>query len=87
MAKHDEFDTNLLRLLCASNFFLAGMIASREMYGKSYFALGATEKQVLDQAVLNSISGNFQSLTPGWFGSPMPTPTGFQPPKEDAESS
>jgi hypothetical protein len=80
MAKHDEFDTNLLRLVCASNFFLASMTASREMYGKSYFALGAMEKQTLDQAVLNSIVGNFHALVPGWFGAPTPAPTGFQTP-------
>jgi hypothetical protein len=87
MAKHDEFDTNLMRLMCASNFFLVSLTASREMYGKSYFALGAMEKQVLDQAVLNSIVGNLQALTPGWFGVPTQAQTGFQTPEAVPDGS
>jgi hypothetical protein len=87
MAKHDGFDTNLLRLMCASSFFLASMTASREMYGRSYFALGAVEKQVLDQAVLNSIVGNLQALVPGWFGEPTQAQTGFQTPEIPKDES
>ena len=84
MAK-DNFDTNLLRLLCAETFFLCSMTASQGMYGKSYFSLGVAEKQAVDQTVLNSIIGNFQSLTPEWFGVPKADqPTGFHRPPEVA---
>lgn len=80
MAKQEEYSTNLLRLACASQFFLASLTASHEMFGKSYFSLGVAEKQALDQAVLNSISGNFAALTPEWFGLQTPSQTGFQGP-------
>lgn len=86
-SKDDQFNQNLLRLICAENFFLASMHASREMYGKSYFSLGVAEKQTVDQMVLSSIAGNFQLLTPQWFGAPTQGPTGFQPPDNPQESS
>jgi hypothetical protein len=87
VTKDEQFSQNLLRLLCAENFFLASMNAAREMYGKSYFSLGVAEKQALDQIVLNSIGGNYQSLTPDWFGAPTQGPKGFQPPDNQPESS
>lgn len=87
MTKDEQFNQNLLRLLCAENFFLASMTAAHEMYGKSYFSLGVAEKQALDQIVLNSIGGNYQSLTPEWFGAPTQGPTGFQPPDNPPASS
>jgi hypothetical protein len=87
VTKDELFNQNLLRLLCAESFFLASLNAAREMYGKSYFALGAVEKQALDQMVLNSIGGNYQSLTPDWFGAPTQGPTGFQPPGNPPTSS
>ena len=80
MSKQDDYLINITRLTSDSVFFLCGMIASREMYAKSYFALGAAEKQALDQMVLSSILGNFQSLTPEWFGSQTQAQTGFQAP-------
>ncbi len=67
--KDEQFGQNLLRLLCAENFFSVAMLASREMYGKSYFSLGEAEKRALDQTVLNSISANYFALVPEWFGS------------------
>jgi hypothetical protein len=87
VTKDEQFNQNLLRLLCAENFFVASLTASREMYGKSYFSLGVSEKQALDQIVLNSIGGNYQSLTPEWFGAPTQGQTGFQPPDNPQASS
>jgi hypothetical protein len=87
VTKDEQYSQNLLKLLCAEGFFLASMTAAHEMYGKSYFSLGVSEKQVLDQAVLNSIGGNFQPLTPEWFGAPTQGPTGFQPPDNQPASS
>lgn len=80
-SKDEQFTQNLLRLACASNYFLALLSASREMYGKSYFSLGVAEKQALDQTVLNSIGGNYQSITPEWLAGPTQGQTGFQPPQ------
>ena len=76
------FETNLLRLVAAETYFLCSLNAAREMYGKSYFSLGVTEKQALDQQVLSQISGNFQTLTPEWFGTPSANQTvGFHDPE------
>jgi hypothetical protein len=86
MAKSDEFDTNLLRLACASQYFVASMMASREMFGKSYFSLGAEEKQTLDQTVFRSIFGNHASITPATFAGQTPAPTGFQTPDLSKEA-
>jgi hypothetical protein len=81
LAKQDEYDTNLLRLACASQYFVASMIASREMFAKSYFSLGTEEKQVLDQTVYRSIFGNLASITPATFVTQNPAQTGFQNPE------
>lgn len=80
MAKQEEYELNLARLACASQYFVASMIAAREMYGKSYFSLGAEEKQSLDQTVYRSIFGNLASITPATFQAPTQAQTGFQPP-------
>jgi hypothetical protein len=87
MTKDEKLNQNLIRLICAENFFLASMNASREMYGKSYFSLGVAEKQALDQMVLNSILGNFQSLTPEWFGEQPQGHPGFHNPEVPPASS
>lgn len=81
-----HFETNLLRLVAAETFFLCSLNAAREMYGKSYFSLGVVEKQAVDQQVLSQIGGNFQSLTPEWFGPQTEAPTvGFHQPKPTTE--
>jgi hypothetical protein len=80
MPKQDEYEINLARLACASQYFVASMIAAREMYGKSYFSLGVEEKQTLDQTVYRSIFGNLASITPASFPVPIQGQTGFQPP-------
>ena len=75
----EEFHANLLKSIAASLFFLVGMTASREMYGKSYFSLGNAEKAALDQVVLGFVGYNFQSLTPEALrGRASQQPVGFQ---------
>lgn len=87
MTKDEQFKINLLRMICAEQYFLSLLSASREMYGKSYFSLGVSEKQVLDQAVLNSIGGNYQSITPDFLEAPSQATTGFRPPDPEPSSS
>jgi hypothetical protein len=62
----DEFDfnTNLMRFLAGQLHFSLSMTAAREMFAKSYFALGVAEKAVVDQMVTANVAGNFQQLTP-----------------------
>jgi hypothetical protein len=78
----EDFQLNVLKLICAELYFLGALSASREMYGKSYFALGAGEKTALDQAVWTNISGNLASITPALFAPPTPAPTTEAPPEK-----
>jgi hypothetical protein len=78
---NDEFSTGLVKLLCAETWFLCQMTASREMYGKSYFALGVAEKQAVDQTVLNTVGAIQSSITPEWLGVSSPKTKGFHSPE------
>jgi hypothetical protein len=64
MAEDFGFDTNLMRFVGAQLHFLLSMTAAREMFEKSYFALGLSEKIAVDQAVSGNVAANFQQLTP-----------------------
>jgi hypothetical protein len=90
----DPYDTDLMKWIAAELYFLAGMYAAREMYGKSYFSLGAVEKGAVDQIVLGQVGSNFQALTPELLNSlkaktaaPPPNPVGFRVPSAPAQSS
>jgi deoxyxylulose-5-phosphate synthase len=48
----EKFSDNLLRAIAAELHFLNGMTAAREMFGKSYFSLGLSEKIAVDQAAV-----------------------------------
>ena len=87
MTKDEQFSQNLLKMIFAENYFLASLNASREMFGKSYFSLGVSEKQSVDQTVWNSIYGNYQSITPEMLGGPNQGTTGFQPPVASPSAS
>jgi len=81
----EKFETNLLRVIAAEMLFSLGLQAAREMYGKSYFALGLGERAAVDQAVIGAIGGNYQALTPEFLKGQMPKqPVGFQPPAPPA---
>ena len=83
----EKFQINLLRAIAAETFFLCSLTASRELYGKSYFALGVNEKQALDQQVLSQIGGNFQAITPAWFAPQQQgQPVGFHSPKPEEKA-
>jgi hypothetical protein len=80
MEKDKDFDSKVLKLVAAELYFLAGMTAAREMYAKSYFSLGAGEKQSVDSAVWSQIYGNFQLITPQLLGEQTEAPkVGFHP--------
>jgi hypothetical protein len=77
----ETFGTNLLRCVVAELYFSALMQASRELHGKSYFALGQVEKLALDQMVLANIGALYQTITPAWLAtSTAKQPMGFQAP-------
>jgi len=76
----EDFQLNIMKLICAELYFLAGLNASREMFGKSYYALGVGEKVAVDQAVNSQIFGNLATITPALFAQPTQAPTTEAPP-------
>ena len=72
------FHDNLLRMVAAQLHFSNAMTAAREMFGRSYFSLGAGEKVAVDQAVFASTASNFQAITAEFLaGHKPPHPVGF----------
>ena len=72
------FGDNLLRMIAAQLQFANAMNAAREMFGRSYFSLGAPEKAAVDQAVLAATAGNYQVITPEFLtGHHQSNPVGF----------
>jgi hypothetical protein len=58
--------------------FLLSMTAAREIFAKSYFALGVSEKAAVDQMVSAHVAGNFQHLTPALLSAQQgQQPVGF----------
>jgi hypothetical protein len=76
----EKFSDNLLRVIAAELHLLNGMTAAREMFGKSYFALGLGEKGAVDQAVTAMVAGNYQGvMTPeGLASQTTQQPAGFR---------
>jgi hypothetical protein len=77
----EDFNQNLMRMIVAELHLLNGMTCAREMFGKSYFALGVSEKTVVDQAVAALVSSNYQWVTPEQLATKSKSePVGFRPP-------
>ena len=77
----ENIETNLLRVIAAELYLSLGLQTAREMYGKSYFALGVGEKAAVDQAVLGAVGGNYQAMTPEFLKiQASKPPAGFQAP-------
>lgn len=80
---NDEFAINLMRMIAAELHLANGLVAAREMFGKSYFALGTGEKTAVDQAVFGMISGNYRDITAQFLaGQETPQPVGFPIPEQ-----
>ena len=73
----ENYATNILRAILANLHFQTAMTVSRELFGKSYFALGVAEKATVDQVALSHVGGNYNSLTPEFFAQPERQPAGF----------
>jgi hypothetical protein len=75
------FDQNLLRMIAATQYLNAGLTVAREMFGKSYFSLGVSEKVAVDQAVFQMVAANYQMINPEWLaGQQAQQPVGFRAP-------
>ena len=80
-----EFDTNLLRVIAAELHLSNGLHVAREMFGKSYFALGVSEKVAVDQAANAMLAGNFQMMSAEYLkGQTARAPVGFQTEKPNS---
>jgi hypothetical protein len=82
----EKFSDNLMRVIAAELHFLNGMTVAREMFGKSYFALGVGEKAAVDQAVTTMVASNYQGImTPEGLASQVPQqPAGFRAHEQSA---
>lgn len=79
----EKFSDNLLRAIAANLHLLVGMTAAREMFAKSYFSLGVSEKVTVDQTVWSMVAGNYQGLTPEMLASQkVQEAVGFLTPSE-----
>jgi hypothetical protein len=77
----EDFLTTVARWIAGTLYFSVRMQAAREMYGKSYFALGVVEQASLDQLVFVQVSApNYEAMTPENLAKKQaPQSTGFQP--------
>jgi len=78
------FDEHMLRMISSELYFLASLHCAREMFGKSYFALGTIEKVAADQALEHILAANFHRQVVQMFDTPQPgqAPLGFAAPAE-----
>lgn len=84
----EKFETNVLRMIAALSWSSLLLQASRDLFGKGYYSLAATEKQAVDQAVFAQLSANFQAITPDLLGAtPVANRAGFQGPSEKGQQS
>jgi hypothetical protein len=82
----DEYAENLLRAAVAQLQLLSTLVAAREMFGKSYWSLGAGERVAVDQTAYAMAGMNYQDLTREAFPGPSKQePIGFRP-ASDASS-
>jgi hypothetical protein len=63
----NEFEANLVRSISASLLLLVGMQVARDMFGKSYFSLGAAEKAAVDSVTVAQVGANYSGLTPEYL--------------------
>ena len=81
-----EFDTNLLRFIATGTYVSVLMQVSRELFGKSYFSLSASEKTIVDQTANTTIGANYQGVTPQFLGQQAKNPLGFQAPNSEQKT-
>jgi len=78
-----KFSDNLLRVIAAEMHVLNCSQAARDLFGKSYYSLGQTERSIVDKTILELIGGNFQTLTADYLATPkIQEPVGFRAPSE-----
>jgi hypothetical protein len=87
MAEDFGFDTNLMRFVAAQLHFLLSMSAAREMFEKSYFALGLSEKIAVDQAVSGNVAAKLSAIDARDSGGPASSATsGFWNPNRSTQA-
>jgi hypothetical protein len=80
----ENFPTNVIRMIAAELHFQSALLASREMFGRGYFSLGATEKIAVDQAVIGFVGGNYRDITQEFLaGQESRQPIGFGIPRDN----
>lgn len=79
------FSDNLLRMIVAEMHVSNCAAAARDLFQRSYYALGQTERAIVDKTILDMVAGNFQVLTADFLASQkQQNPVGFVPPQKPA---
>lgn len=73
-----DFETNLLRVTAAAAHAQLAMTIAREMFGKSFFALGVQERSIVDGHVVPMLGYYYGMLTPEGLQAQTRPPMGFQ---------
>lgn len=73
-----EYEANLLRVTAAAAHAQLAMTIAREMFGKSFFALGVQERSIVDGHVVPMLGYYYQMLTPEGLQQQTRPPVGFQ---------
>src|SRR5437879_13480872 len=84
MGEH-SFEGDLLRLLVAEIWFAISMKAARELFGRSYFALGMGERLALEQVVAATVGAMYSEITPALLRPQTKRIAGFQVGKRSEE--
>jgi hypothetical protein len=76
----EESESNLLRTVAAQLHLLASLATARELFGKSYFALGMSEQLAADQAAWNMVADNYRfPMSEALAAKTQKEPIGFTP--------
>jgi hypothetical protein len=74
-----NFEVDLLRLLVSELWFAISMKAARELFGRSYFALGYGERVALDHIMAATVGATYLEITPALLRPELRRVTGFRP--------
>jgi hypothetical protein len=75
----ENFEVDLLRFLVAELWFAISMKAARELFGRSYFALGLGERAALDHMLAVTVGATYLQITPALLRPELMRVTGFRP--------
>lgn len=81
----NKYPENLLRFIGATVYSQSLLLASKELFGRSYYSLSPEEKNAVNLTLNNQIQANTLNLTPQlletWLNQANAGTVGFQAPQ------